>query len=250
MADFDPRQCIGKGSSMRILAHLDGVSFNYGASGLTTRKGSRARVLEQVTLTIRQGDSLGLIGRNGSGKTTLLRIVAGFLKPTSGTFQMFGTVKGLVDPGVVLDVELSGRTNAYSLLLMAGKSPREARGLLDEIQQTSGLKLAFDVPVKTYSTGMASRLIFSTAVEGSPDLLVLDEGIGAVDEEFQGTVEERMSKLVHRSGALLLASHSHDLIRRYCERCVWLDQGRVVSVGPTAVVLGEYGKAARGAKAD
>jgi len=233
---------------MRTLAHLDSVSFNYGLLSGIARRGNRLRVLDQVTLTIRKGEALGLIGSNGAGKTTLLRILAGFLKPTAGTCQLFGTVKGLIDPGVVLDVELSGRTNAYSLLLMAGKTPRESRELLEEVQQTSGLHAAFDDPVKTYSTGMASRLIFSTAVEGSPDLLILDEGIGAVDEGFQKTVQERMSNLVHRSGALLLASHSHDLIRRYCERCIWLDQGQIVSLGPTAVVIEEYKQAASGVR--
>lgn len=170
-----------------------------------------------ISLTINRGDRIGLTGPNGSGKSTLLAVMAGLLTPTRGTATTNGRVLALLGgPDQGLDPEQTGRENAVSLGVKLGESAQAMREQLDDIKEFSGLGGRFEHPVHTYSSGMQVRLRFTAITALKADILLVDEGIGAADTEFNARSEERLRGFYEAAGTLVMASHSSELLMHHC----------------------------------
>jgi lipopolysaccharide transport system ATP-binding protein len=184
--------------------------------------------LRDVNLEIPAGARVGLSGPNGSGKSTLLSVMAGLLTPTQGSAAAHGRVLALLGgPNEGLDPEQSGRENALSLGVKLGERMSQMQERMDDIREFSGLGARFDHPVYTYSSGMQVRLRFSTITSVHADILIVDEGIGAADAEFNARADQRLSGFYGHSGTLLLASHSDDVLATHCDQSLHLHQGIV-----------------------
>lgn len=196
------------------------------ATNLVMRRSEDAEVIDAIrgmTLEVPRGARVGLSGPNGSGKSTLLAVMAGTLRPTSGCATTRGRVLALLGgPGEGLDPEMTGAENVVALGVRLGETPDRMRARLEEIRGFSGLGSRFAHPVYTYSTGMQVRLRFSTITSLSADILLIDEGIGAADDEFNTRAQDRLEEFYARSGTLVLASHSRELLARHCDRLMEL----------------------------
>lgn len=186
------------------------------------------RALKSITLELKSGDRLGLMGHNGAGKSTLLRTLAGIYSPSSGTIERRGTIASLIDPAIGIEPEATGYENIMLRGLVMGLSRREVERLTPEIGSFSGLGDYLKMPVRTYSTGMAMRLAFSISTSVRADILLMDEWLSVGDADFNAKAEQRMKEMVAGSGILVLASHSPELIARECNRIVLLDHGAIV----------------------
>lgn len=200
--------------------------------------------LAGIDLTLEEGTRLGLVGANGAGKSTLLAVMAGLLPPTRGTVKVEGRVLALLGgAGAGLDQEASGRDNIVSMGVQLGESPARMRLQVDEVTEFSGLGSRIDHPVYSYSSGMQARLRFSILTGLRPDVLLLDEGIGTADAEFQTRASERLASFVGRAGVLVLASHSEGLLHEQCNQAVWVRQGHLALAGSVDEVLEQYSRA-------
>jgi ABC-type polysaccharide/polyol phosphate transport system ATPase subunit len=198
------------------------------------------RALNEVTLDIEDGDRLGLIGPNGAGKTTLLRILAGIYHPTRGEVYSSGKVSALLDVSVGLNPEATGRENIILRGMYMDIHPREMRLRIDEIAEFTELGPYLDMPTRTYSAGMMVRLGFAVSTCIPPEILLMDEWLSAGDASFLDKAQRRMEKFVGSSSILVLASHSTDLLRRWCNRGLLLQQGRIATQGDIEEVLEAY----------
>lgn len=186
------------------------------------------RAIDGLDLEIRHGDRVGLMGHNGSGKSTLLRVLSGIYKPTAGRIEIEGRVGALLDPGAGMDMEATGYENIYLRGHLLGMSTREINTKLDDIANFSELGDFLSLPMKTYSAGMAARLAFAISTAPETDILLVDEGIGAGDAEFQKKAEERIEKLFEETSIVLIASHSEELLARFCNRRIRMEHGQLV----------------------
>jgi ABC-type polysaccharide/polyol phosphate transport system ATPase subunit len=198
------------------------------------------RALNHFSLTIRDGDRLGLIGPNGAGKTTLLRVLAGIYPPTLGRVQINGRISTLFTTSPGLDTEDTGYENIYTCGRFLGMSKKEIARKLPDIEEFCELGDYLALPVRTYSAGMLTRLGFAVATAIDPDILVLDEGIGAGDARFAERATKRIETLLRRTNVLILASHTDALIRQMCNRVVLLDHGRLICDGEPDEILAQY----------
>jgi ABC-type polysaccharide/polyol phosphate transport system ATPase subunit len=198
------------------------------------------RALNDVTLDIEDGDRLGLIGPNGAGKTTLLRILAGIYHPTRGELYSSGKVSALLDVSVGLNPEATGRENIILRGMYMDIHPREMRLRIDEIAEFTELGPYLDMPTRTYSAGMMVRLGFAVSTCIPPEILLMDEWLSAGDASFLDKAQRRMEKFVGSSSILVLASHSTDLLRRWCNRGLLLQQGRIATQGDIEEVVEAY----------
>lgn len=187
------------------------------------------QALSDITLELRAGDRLGLVGHNGAGKSTLLRTLAGVYEPSAGEFIREGTVSSLIDPSLGIEPDATGLENITLRGLVMGMSKREIERLTPEICEFSGLGEYVNMPIRTYSTGMLMRLAFSISTSMQADILLMDEWLSVGDAEFTEKAEKRMRDVVSKSGILVLASHSPDLIAKECNRVIHLEHGRIVS---------------------
>lgn len=199
--------------------------------GAIVSRGHRTVVqaLDGVSFELHAGDRLGLVGSNGAGKTTLLKVLYGIFKPTTGHLKIDGRVDALFNINLGFRKEATGRRNIELRGLINGWSPRQIASVIDSIIEFSELGEFIDMPFKTYSQGMAARLAFSIATSLEPEILLLDEWIGAGDAAFQSKAKERMEALASRAGIVVLASHDKNLIDRVCNRTLRLEHGRVVA---------------------
>lgn len=201
--------------------------------GRLSRSGGGAVItaLSNVSCTVREGERVALIGHNGSGKTTFLRLISGIYQRTSGYFKAHVPVFPMIHKGFITSPELSGlqAIKAHYLLVHGTLSgfPEFSYDVID----FSGLGDFIHLPVKTYSQGMAARLLFAVLTGGSHDCLAMDEGFGAGDTSFYEKAQERMTRFLSSAGTLLLASHSNELLRRFCSRGLVFDSGRLVFSG-------------------
>ena len=196
--------------------------------------------LQDITLTVKQGESWGFIGRNGSGKSTLLKLITGILAPYQGTVTVSGTVAPLLELGAGFDPELTGRENIYMNALILGMTKQEVAKNFDDIVSFSELEQFLDVPVKNYSSGMKSRLGFAVATSAKADILIADEVLSTGDKAFQMKCEERMQSLLSGGTTLLFVSHSASAVERMCQKVMWLDRGHARMVGEAREVLAAY----------
>ncbi|TGO06695.1 Teichoic acid export ATP-binding protein TagH [Serinibacter arcticus] len=197
------------------------------------------RALAGVSLVVHAGEAVGVVGLNGSGKSTLLRVVAGLERPARGTV-LASSVPLLLGVNAAMLTELSGRENVRLGCLAMGMSPAEATAALPDVVELAGIGAAIDHPMRTYSTGMGARLRFAIAAASNPEVLLIDEALGAGDAAFKERSQDRMSALRGNAGCVLLVSHAAQTIEETCTRAVWLHQGRVVLDGEAEDVARRY----------
>jgi lipopolysaccharide transport system ATP-binding protein len=188
--------------------------------------------LRHVCLEARRGEAVGILGSNGAGKTTLLRILSRITFPSEGSAQIRGRVAALLDFGAALHGELTGRENVHLYGAILGMAKAEACGKFDAIVAFAGLERFIDIPVKRYSTGMCLRLAFSVVAHLEPDVLMVDDVLGAADAAFREKCLERITAAAGQGRAVLLVSHEPEHVRRYCGRGIVLAGGKVVYSGP------------------
>ncbi|MGO9856067.1 MAG: ABC transporter ATP-binding protein [Acidimicrobiales bacterium] len=187
--------------------------------------------LREVSLTVREGETVGILGRNGSGKSTLLKCICGVLQPTSGEVAVRGKLAGLLELGAGFQQDLTGRENIYLNGSLLGMSKREVDKVFDDIVDFSELEEFIDGPVKFYSSGMYVRLGFAVAVNVDPDVLVVDEVLAVGDERFQRKCLDRVDQFQREGRTILLVTHSADTVRSICDRGVVLSHGLLVAEG-------------------
>jgi ABC-type polysaccharide/polyol phosphate transport system ATPase subunit len=204
------------------------------------RGSSSAWGLRYVTSSLSAGEGIALLGPSGSGKTTLLRVLAGVYAPDEGHVIVRGRVASLLSIDAGLLALLTGRENAMLLGVLGGLSRAASRRALGSVKDRSGLGDAFEYPVSAYSQGMRARLGFAVAEEVQPTVLLLDEVHEALDEEFRGVVQERARTVVDSGGLVVAAGHDHPLLKRFCGRAIYLQEGSICAEGPFSDVQREY----------
>jgi ABC-type polysaccharide/polyol phosphate transport system ATPase subunit len=196
--------------------------------------------LEDINLDVAPGTTLGILGRNGAGKTTLLRIISGIVAPTTGTVEVNGRLAALFGTGAGFNPEFTGRDNALLNGLLLGIDRKEMLERFDEIEAFADIGEFIDQPVKTYSSGMRSRLGFAVAVNVDPDILVIDETLSAGDAVFKQMAFEKMRELLGSGTTILFVSHSLGMVRSFCNRAVLLHKGKMISSGDVSETLERY----------
>lgn len=224
----------------KVMLELDSVSLSYQTARQTYDHGTH-HVLNNVSLQLYEGETLGLIGRNGVGKTTTLRLMAGILSPTAGVVTVRpGKSASLLTLGLGFKQDLSGRDNALLAAMLQGSTRKQAESFLGEIEEFSELGDAFYLPVKTYSSGMRARLAFTTALMTHVDILLIDEILSVGDAHFRGKALNAMQNRITGEQTVVFVSHITDQVKALCDRVVWLDYGKVVAVGDSTEIVDAY----------
>lgn len=196
--------------------------------------------LRDISFEVKQGEVFGLIGLNGAGKSTLLKLVAGVLKPTSGTVQVEGSIAPLIELGAGFDPELTARENVYMNGAVLGYNSAYMKERYQNILDFSELWDFADVPVKNFSSGMYARLGFAIATLVKPDILIVDEILGVGDFRFQKKCQNRIKELMDGGTTVLMVSHDNNTIKNFCSQVAWLDQGRIRDIGPAEQICERY----------
>lgn len=214
------------GRSMSLRNHLVRISTGGKIEGETGHI-HIVTALKDASFTIQKGDTVGLIGHNGAGKSTLLRTMAGVYSPVKGEVRRTGRVATVLELGTGMDPELSGYENITRMSMMLGVSPDEIKSNTQEIEEFTQLGNFLELPVRTYSSGMATRLMFAVATSTKPDILLVDEIFGTGDSEFQIKAKQRMEDLIRSVGIFVFASHDTQLVKTYCNRFFFMEHGTV-----------------------
>ncbi len=232
--------------SLRFVSYFDKqYSLKRAALDLLLRREAPAPssafwALRDVSLRIAKGERVGVIGANGAGKSTLLRLLARIYPPTSGALAVRGTVAPLIEMGAGFNPELSGTDNILLNGAMLGFSRREMQAKVEGIHEFTGLREFADLPLKYYSSGMYMRLAFAIATEVDPDILLIDESLGAGDAAFLDKAKARILGLLDRSNVVIIVSHDLPALREICTRGIWMRKGRVAGDGPIDEVIDRY----------
>ncbi|MFD9891694.1 ABC transporter ATP-binding protein [Amycolatopsis sp. NPDC059027] len=214
-----------------------------GKAGGKIGTGARVPVIEalrDITLSLSEGDRVGLVGHNGAGKSTLLRLLSGIYEPTRGSTRVIGRIAPVFDLGVGLDPEVSGYENILIRGLFLGMNRRQMEKRVGDIAEFTELGDYLRLPLRTYSAGMRVRLALGVVTTIDPEILILDEGLGAVDSAFLAKARGRLVDLARRSGVLVFASHADELLRELCTTALWMDEGRIRGHGSLDDVLAAY----------
>ena len=196
--------------------------------------------LESVSLELRRGEVLGIVGVNGAGKSTLLQLVTGTIKPTQGSVQTHGRVAAILELGSGFNPEFSGRENIYLNAATLGLSKSEIESRMDSIIEFAGIGLHIDQPVKTYSSGMVVRLAFSIATSVDADILIIDEALSVGDGAFRRRSFDRIMQIKESGTTILFCSHVVFHVEAFCDRALWLHHGKVQKLGKVSEVLRPY----------
>lgn len=196
--------------------------------------------LQAVSFEVRKGEVLGLIGHNGAGKSTLLKVIAGILKPQSGSVRVYGNVVPMLELGSGFDMEMTGRENIFLNGAIMGYSEDFLKEKYDQIVAFSEIGDFIDVPLRNYSSGMIARLAFSIAAVVEPEILIVDEVLSVGDAHFQEKSKQRMMELMGGGTTVLFVSHGLEQIREMCDRVLWLDHGKVKLYGDAQLVCDAY----------
>ncbi|QIZ52428.1 ABC transporter ATP-binding protein [Dickeya zeae] len=196
--------------------------------------------LRDVSFNIYEGDRIGLIGHNGAGKSTLLRTLAGIYRPSSGQLNITGRVVSTLNLSVGLEMEATGIENIIIRGLLLGMSKKEIKQRLDTIADATELNEYLDMPVRTYSSGMTMRLAFATVTSMDADILLMDEVIGTGDAVFMARAEKKLNEFIDRSKIFVLASHSEAVIKKFCNKAILLEHGRLIGMGDVNEVFEKY----------
>ncbi|WP_066018470.1 ABC transporter ATP-binding protein [Endozoicomonas atrinae] len=209
----------------------DIIKFTTG--GLITRRKKKittVKALSNINLEITSGTRLGIVGHNGSGKSTLLRCISGIFRPTKGTVSISGTISTLLEIGAGIEPELSGYDNIKRLLYLRSISYNDVKKISQHIAEFSELGEFLSFPVRTYSSGMMMRLMFSVSTAQSPDILIMDEFFSVGDDSFQEKAEKKIISHINNSSILVFASHSEELLKKFCNRFIRLNHGELENI--------------------
>lgn len=196
--------------------------------------------LRDVSLEIKKGEVIGLIGLNGSGKSTLLKVISGILTPSVGTAEIEGTISPLIELGAGFDFDLTTKENIFLNGSVLGFDRRFMKEKYDEILDFAELRDFENVAIKNFSSGMIARLGFAIATLVKPDILIVDEILAVGDFQFQQKCEARISEMMAGGTTVIIVSHAIEQIERLCSRVVWLEKGRIIMSGDTAEICGKY----------
>src|SRR5438094_3324974 len=222
---------------------LKKLLFNSTTQGNLARDASdriTVKALNGITLDIKHGDRLAIIGANGAGKSTLLKVLAGIYAPTGGRMHASGRVSALLTASVGLNPDATGRENIIIRGMYMDVHPRDMRAQVDEVAEFTELGSFIDMPVRTYSSGMMVRLCFAVATSVRPEILLMDEWLAAGDAGFLHKARRRMEDFLAGTSILVLASHSVPLLREWCNRAILLNHGRIVAMGGVDEVVAAY----------
>jgi ABC-2 type transport system ATP-binding protein len=241
------------------LVHVQGVTLNYPLIGLGSRSFknqllsaatgglliagdqiSVVKALQDVSFSLKEGDRLGLVGHNGAGKSTLLKVLAGIYKPTFGTALTRGRVVSTLNLSLGMEPEATGIENILIRGLLLGMKKKEIYKKMEEIARFTELGDYLNMPLRIYSSGMATRLAFATVTAMEADILLMDEVIGTGDARFMDKAEHRLKEFIHRSKILVLASHTESIIRNFCNKALLLEQGKIQQIGSVDDILELY----------
>src|SRR2546423_10004924 len=222
---------------------LKKVLFNRTTQGNLARDAHdriTVQALSDITLDMEHGDRLAIIGANGAGKVTVLKVLAGIYEPTRGQLHASGRISALLTGSVGLNPDATGRENIITRGMFMDVHPRDMRPRIDEIVEFTELGYYIDMPVRTYSAGMMIRLCFAVATSVRPQILLMDEWIGAGDAAFLNKARRRMEDFLSGTSILVLASHSVPLLKGGCNRAILLNHGRIVAMGGVDEVVAAY----------
>ncbi|AXH96750.1 ABC transporter ATP-binding protein [Ornithinimicrobium avium] len=241
-----------------IVSHVDIIYRVYGAgraheveedeSNLFARLFSRTtpqvgvrevHAVKDASFVAYQGESVGLIGRNGSGKSTLLRAIAGLIPPDRGQIYLDGRA-ALLGVNAVLMRKLSGARNVMIGGQALGLSKQEVRERFADIVEFSGIGSFIDLPMESYSSGMAARLRFAISTAAVPDILVVDEALGTGDADFRKRAQDRITQIRRDAGTVFMVSHNNNTIKSMCDRALWMEHGHLIMDGPSGEVVDAY----------
>ena len=197
---------------------------------------------DSISLTIKEGKTIALIGHNGSGKTSFIRLISGIYQPTRGHFKTCVNVYPMVERSFIVELELTGVESAKAHYLMMNNSLKGFKDFLDDVTEFSGLGDYIYLPLKTYSEGMSSRLMFALLTYQYHECLALDEGLGTGDKAFYNKAQIRLNSFLKKSGSLFIASHSQELLRKFCLRGIVFSSGKLVFDGELEEALNFYEK--------
>lgn len=214
-------------------------------SNILSRKPStpgtyRVEALKGIDLEINQGERVGLIGLNGAGKSTLLKVMAGIYPPTTGELVANGHVCPMFEFATGFEMHQSGWDNIRIRGLLLGMTPAEIEAKLPEIAEFTELGEFLDYPVRTYSAGMFIRLAFAVSTSINPEILLIDEVMGAGDLKFAEKAKQRMLEFMEQGKILVFSSHSFEMLNSFCERTIWLHKGKIIDDGKTSAVIDNY----------
>ena len=198
------------------------------------------RALQDVSLSVRGGERLGILGHNGAGKSTLLKLLAGIYPPTSGRRRVIGQISSLFDISLGFEGDSTGWENIYYRSFLQGETPRSVNAKIKEIADFTELGDYLHIPVRYYSAGMMVRLAFSIATAVKPEILLIDEVLGVGDQAFQDKARQRMSEMMAQAELIVVVSHDLHSLVRMCDRGLWMQQGRVLADGPITEVADRY----------
>jgi len=205
-------------------------------------KGRFIEVLEDISLTIPTGKTVGIIGKNGSGKSTLLKLVAGIYRPDSGHITVNGKLSSLIELGAGFHPEFTGRENVFINGILLGLNKAQIRERFDRIVQFAELEDFIDMPVRTYSSGMYMRLGFSVAVHVDPEIMIIDEVLAVGDESFGHKCKEIIRQFRASGKTIVMVTHDMSAVERWCDEAIWLNQGQVEDIGEPRQVIDQYRK--------
>lgn len=205
-----------------------------------TKHYSEYHALKGISLSIEKGEAVGVLGKNGAGKSTLLKILTGVTTPTSGKVSVNGKIAAILELNSGFDEELTGRENIFLKGTILGYSKEEINKKIDEIIEFADIGIYIDQPVRTYSSGMKSRLGFAIAVNSNPDILIIDEALSVGDDIFKTKCLAKMSEFRKLGKTIFFVSHSIFTIKSFCTKCAWLKDGELVSYGDTGNVVAKY----------
>lgn len=215
----------------------------YLVRGLFMRGGNpsvEVHALKDITIRLNDGDRLGVIGHNGAGKSTLLKMMAGIYPPTSGLRHVVGQISSLFEIALGFEMDSNGWDNIRYRGYLQGETPRSLANKIKSIAEYSELGRFLDIPVRYYSAGMMIRLAFSIASAIEPEILLIDEVLGAGDMAFQNKVNQRMSELMKQARVMVVISHEMGAVLKMCNKAIWMDHGRIVASGKPDEVVEQY----------
>lgn len=206
------------------------------------KKANVVRAVNNVSFDVKQGEIIGIVGRNGSGKTTLLRSIAGIFQPDEGTIDTFGNRVSLMAIGIGFNPNNTGRENILKSGMLLGCSLDYVKSHMDEIIEFSELGDFIDRPVRTYSSGMYSKLSFSVTAILDTDIMLVDEVLSVGDEHFRQKSFKKMEELMRSDRTVIIVSHATNTLQQFCDRVLWINDGEYMMMGKTEEVLAQYDK--------